>query len=334
MIIGPQKPFVSISVAGSPAGAFIGNSLKHFTYRDVHHGEVDDVQFELADKNGLWRGSWGIDEGTAISATLGYEGLLGAKINCGAYEVDEPESQGDSSGDTTTFKALAAFTSKELRTDRSEAYDQMTAEQIVDKVAGRHGLKVVGEIPDIKFERISQNKESDLRFGTRFAEDLGCYFSIKGDQLIFTTRSSIEDAAAVRTFDLIEGYRALRYSLRKSTKGLYKKAELKYLHPKTKRLIEAEREDPRVLSGDTLKLDDRAENQAHADHLCKARLAKENDDLGTGKLVVVGDPLLVAGQVIQLGLTFGRYAGRWLVTAAEHNFSSAGYTTSLNLKVL
>lgn len=333
-MIGPRKPSVEISIGGSPAGLFIGNTLKQFSYSDVHHGEVDEINFTLADGSGLWRGSWGIDEGTEVTAMIGYSGLLGAKVSCGTYAVDEVEAVGDSSGDTAVFKALAAFTSKELRTERSEAYDQIALKTIIDRVAGRHNLKVVGEIPDLKFERISQNKESDLAFATRLAEDWGCYFSVKGNQLVFTTRASIEGAAAVRLFNLTKGDKSIRYSLRKSTHNLYKKAEAKYLNPKSNQVLTAKREDPRVLSGDTLKIDDRAETQAHAETQCEAQLARANDDLGTGKLTLTGDPLLVAGQVIELGATFGRYAGRWLVTAAEHHFSTAGYTTSLDLKVL
>ena len=87
-------------------------------------------------------------------------------------------------------------------------------------------------------------------------------------------------------------------------------------------------------SGDTLKIDDRAESQAHAERLCQARLARANDRLGTGSLTSVGDPSLVAGQVIELGRTFGKYAGRWLVTAARHRFSPAGYSTSIDIKLI
>ena len=46
------------------------------------------------------------------------------------------------------------------------------------------------------------------------------------------------------------------------------------------------------------------------------------------------DPLLLAGQVVQLGPTYGRYAGRWLVTAARHRFNAGGYTTTISIKVI
>lgn len=333
-MIGPQQPFVDITVAGTPSGLALDGSLREFIYRDVHHGEVDDITLKLADGSGLWRSSWGIDEGTEISAVMGYEGLSGLKMPCGLYAVDETETSGDASGDVATFRALSAFTSKELRTDRSEAYDQMSLQGIVEKVASRHQLKVVGTIPDLNFERISQNKQSDLAFLTRLAEDWGCYFSVKGDQLVFATRESIEAAPAVRRFDLVTGDSITRYSFRKSTHRLYAKAVAQYLHPGRKTVLSAVAEDARVPSGDTLKLDDRTETQAHAERLCIARLAQENDRLATGRITTLGDPLLVAGQIIELGRTYGRYTGRWLITMARHRFSTDGYTTSITVKLV
>ncbi|WP_299773138.1 phage late control D family protein [uncultured Tateyamaria sp.] len=332
-VIGPQKPFVDITVAGVSAGLVLGDDLKEFAYRDVHHGEVDDISFKLGDGRGLWRGNWGIDEGTEVSAIMGYGGLLGVRVPCGLYAVDETEASGGASGDTATFKALSAFTSKELRTERSEAYDEMALAGIVGKVANRHGLKLIGDIPDLSFERITQDKQSDLRFVTRLAEDWGCYVSVKGDQLVFTTRASIENADPVRVFDLVNGDPVTRYRFRKSTHKLYSKAVAKYLHPGRKITLSARAEDPRVPSGDTLKLDERVETQAHAERMCIARLAKANDDLGTGRITTIGDPLLLAGQIVELAPSYGRYAGRWLITMAQHRFNSGGYTTHISLKL-
>ncbi|MCG7518852.1 phage late control D family protein [Ruegeria sp. Ofav3-42] len=333
-MIGPQQPVVDITVAGTPSGLFLGKDLRRFTYRDVHHGEVDDISFKLADGRGLWRSSWGIDEGTEVSAVMGYTGLRGIRVPCGLFAVDETEAEGDAGGDIATFKALSAFTSKELRTERSAAYDQKSLSDIVNEVAGRHQLKVVGEIPDLSFERISQNKQGDLAFLTRLAEDWGCYFTVKGDQLVFTAREAIERAAPVRTFDLVNGDPVTRYQFRKSTHKLYAKAQARYLHPVRKTVLTAEAEDPRVPSGDTLKLDDRVETQTHAERMCVARLARENDALATGRITTVGDPLLLAGQVVALGPSYGRYAGRWLITMARHRFSSDGYTTNIDLKLV
>ncbi|WP_282093033.1 phage late control D family protein [Epibacterium ulvae] len=333
-MLGPQKPFVDIEVDGKPSGLVIGPALKEFVYRDVHHGAVDEISLKLADPNGLWRSSWGIDEGVDVAASMGYAGLLGAVVPCGLYQIGETEAEGDGSGSTASFHGQSAFTSKELRTARSQAHEQRSLAEIIKVVADRHDLQVLGETADLRFQRVSQDKESDLAFLTRLAEDWGHYFSIKGDQLVFTTRKSIEDTKPVRIFDLFARDPVTRWRARKSTNKLYHRATVKYLHPASNRLLSAEAKDERVPSGDTLKLDDRAETQAHAEHLCAARLARANDGLGTGRITTVGDPLLLSGQIIELAPSYGRYAGRWLITAATHRFTSNGYTTSVDIKVI
>jgi phage protein D len=340
-MIAPKKPTVSLTVAGVVMPWQIGGDLKEFTYRDVHHGEVDEISFKLADGRGLWRGDWGIDAGTQVSGQMGYSGIFGPLVPCGLYTVGESEAQGDGRGDICVVHAQSAFTSKELRTKRSEAFDNMALKDVLEKGAARHGMTLLGDVPDLTFERLTQTKESDLTFWTRVARDVGAYFSVKGEQLVFTSRASIESSEAVRIFELgsaglsLSGATSLkRYTVRKSTHKLYSKATGKYLHPKTGEVLTAEISDPRVPSGDTLKLTDRGETKAHIEHMLAARLAAENDRLGTGKLTLVGDPLLLAGQVVSLGASFGTYAGRWLVTSAQHRFTSAGYTTVISIKLI
>lgn len=331
----PAEPFVNLTVAGAPLGQDLGAGLKSFTYTDAHHGQVDEVSFTLADPKGLFRGPWGIDEGTAVSAFMGYAGLIGAKVPCGDFVVGEPGARGSGGeGDVAYYHAQSAFTSKELRTLRSKGYDDRTLQEVVQDIAKRHGMTVVGDVPDLKFKRLTQDKQHDLAFATQLADDWGCYFTCKGDQFVFTMRESIEGQAPVRLVELSAGSGLISYDVRRSTHKLAAKAEVKYLHPQRQTVVVAKAEDPRVKSGDTLKIDKRAESQAHAERLVAAKLARNNDGLGTGELSFVGDPLLVAGQVIALGATFGRYAGRWLITSATHLFNSAGYTTDINIKEL
>ncbi len=334
MVVDVPKPFVDLVIAGVSAELTFGDTLKEFRYRDVHHGEADEITFTLVDRHGKWRGSWGFDEGTEISGTMGYAGPRELRVPCGRYAVGETEIRGDSGGDLVVVHAQAAFTSKELRTERSDAYEKMSLAAVISRGADRHGLTVQGDIPDLSFERLSQDKQSDLAFWTRLAEDWGCYFSIKGDTLVFTDRKTLEEARPVRTFDLQNGAPVLNYRLSKSTHKLYPKAEARYLNPKTKKMVTATAQDPRVSSGDTLKIEEPAETGAHAERLCQARLARANDNLGTGKITMVGDPLMLAGQVIELGNTFGRYAGRWLVVTANHQLSASGYTTSIDIKLI
>lgn len=325
------SPIVDLSINGVPSGLFLGSGLLSLSYRDVHHGESDELSFSVADPNGIWRSGWFIEEGTPVSAVIGFQ--IGLRVHCGDFVIEEPEAELGSGGHTMTFKALAAYTSKALRTERSEGYDNMSLQDVVAKVAARNGLKPLYKGPALKFRRLSQSKQSDLAFLTRLAEDWGFYFSIKGTQLIFMDRTAVESATPVRILAVVSGEATKNARLRRSSAGCYRKAELSYLDPKSGKKIKVTAEDARVKSDDTLKLDDKVENREQAERLCAAKLAAANDGFATGTVEVVGDPMLVAGQIITLlPLAYGAYAGRWLVTESTHDLGPGGYSTTLTIK--
>ena len=66
--------------------------------------------------------------------------------------------------------------------------------------------------------------------------------------------------------------------------------------------------------------------------ILKGRLAKTNEDKRTASLTVMGDPGLVAGVVVALGSSFGKYAGNYLAHTARHPIRRADYKTQLELK--
>lgn len=116
-----RVPFVQLSIGGTLTGLGLGTGITEFAYRDAYHGETDEMSVTMADQNGLWRSTWGIDEGTWVAASIGYTD--GAIVPCGDFVVDEPSASGDGSGgDTVTFGALSAAVTEALRTKRSEAY--------------------------------------------------------------------------------------------------------------------------------------------------------------------------------------------------------------------
>ena len=54
-----------------------------------------------------------------------------------------------------------------------------------NEIAKKHNLTLVGEIDDIRVERITQNKERDLTFLKTLAEQYGYIFKITDNQLVF-----------------------------------------------------------------------------------------------------------------------------------------------------
>jgi len=322
-------PDLTLIVNGVDVSSDMASDVLRFTYQDFHHGQADEIEVELRDDLGLWRGPWRPEHGDVVEAAIGYKN--GALMDCGRFEVDEPTASGSrGSGDKLTFRAIAAAPSKALRTKNTAGYENQTLDQVANKIAGKHGLAVVGDIEPVTFKRITQRRKRDLEFLTELAEDYGHYFSIKGDTLVFAKRKSLEDRPAVR---IITRREVTSYSLKDSTHKTYTKAKVQHLSSETKELIKAEATDASVKTGDTLNIDERVEDEAQARKLAEGRLAKANDEKKTCSVTIVGDMLLVAGQVIALDDSFGKWAGRYLVRTARHSIArGAGYSTEIEVK--
>lgn len=84
-------------------------------------------------------------------------------------------------------------------------------------------------------------------------------------------------------------------------------------------------------SGQEYVLKKRCSNQAEAERVAKATLRKLNLRQTSGSLSLVGDPLMIAGNVIELK-GFGSFDGRFIIESANHSMTSGGYTTSIDVR--
>jgi phage protein D len=324
------EPYVQLIINGVDVSSDLDPHVLDLTFTDNLHGTADELTVKLRDDQGLWRGPWRPEQGDIVVAGGGYRG--GLFMPFGSFEVDIPNASGSRGNDVLEFKATSAFQSKSLKTKRPEGNENKTLKQIVGKVACRNGYGVSGDIEDIKWKYKNQRRERDLAFIRRLAEDTNHFVSLKDGKLVFFKRDEIEKRSPVRVFELTDGTTITDWSAQDNAHKTYSKAKVAYLDPDKKKLIEAEKNDIGVKTGDTLKIDERVESKGHAKKLAKSRLAKANEDKRTASLTVVGDPLLVAGQVVALGGTFGQYAGRYLIHVATHQFARASYTTQLEIK--
>ena len=324
------EPFVSLIVNGVEVGGELAPYLLSFEWTDHLHGKADEIAVKLQDASGLWRGAWRPERGDVVEATIGYLG--GPMMPCGTYEVDVPRASGSRSGDVLEFRATSAYQSKPLKTRQPKEYEKKSLRKIIEEVAGRNGYAVAGEIRDVFFKYKRQRRERDLEFIRRLAEDYGHFVGLKHGKLVFYKREELERAAPVRVFELADGTTIIEWEAQEQADKIYSRARVKYFDPDRKRLIEGKAEDPQARTGDELKIDERIENRAQAEALAKGRLSKANEDRRTARLTLVGDPLLCAGQRVALGMTFGKYAGEYLVHVARHRIERASYTTQIELK--
>lgn len=125
------------------------------TYTDKQHGESDELEIQLEDSEGLWRGDWYPGKGDKVQVQLGYDGEQ--LVDCGTFQVDEIELSGPP--DTVSIKALSTGIKSAMRTKNSSAYDGQTIKQIAQKIADKHGMEVVDNTDGVvtSFKYTTQN---------------------------------------------------------------------------------------------------------------------------------------------------------------------------------
>lgn len=327
-----REPFLSLKINGVEVADDLAPHLIDFAWTDNLHGKADEVAVTLRDDSGLWRGPWRPEKGDKVIASIGYQGS--PPMPCGEFEVDVPEASGSRLNDRISFKATSAYYSSEQRTKKSKAFEKTTLKKVIEEIAKGLGYSISGKIEDIAFQYKRQRRERDLQFLKRLAEDYGYFFAIKDKQLVFYKREDLEKREAIRVFELAAPTEIISWRAKDQTVQTYGKAKLSYHHGQKNKLIKGEVQDLSVKSGDTLTIDERVEDEKEAKKIAKSRLAKANEDGLTAMLTLVGDSLLVAGQVVELGATFGKYGAIYLVHKAIHKISRGKYTTQIELKAI
>lgn len=320
-----RRPVFFIEYEQKDITTYITPFVLSVTYTDHEHGKSDEIEIQLEDREHLWKSSWYPAKGDLITLKIGYEGEK--LLPCGSFEIDEIELSAPP--DIVSLKGLGTNIKKALRQENTRAYENKTLRQIAEEIAKKHGFELVGEIKDIKVKRITQKQERDLAFLKRIAEDYGYVFKIADNKLVFYEIETLESAGVVFVIDRKD---MISYDLRDKTHELYKACTVSYHDPKSKKLITHTVQAEGVVKGDILKLTERCENKEQAIAKAKAALAKKNSFQQEGRIVVIGNPKLVAGSNIEVT---GLYTlnGKYHIVSSKHTIDrTAGYKTELEVK--
>jgi hypothetical protein len=291
-------------------------------------GSSGALEIELEDHEKRWQGPWEPTEGDQVNLMIGYVG--DQLLPCGDFQVDDLSLSGPP--DVFQMRCLSTYITPAMRTPNSAGYESQTLEQIASTIASKYGLTVIsdGSSANLTFARITQCRETDLAFLRRLAWAHNYDFTIRGEQLVFFSRTSLEQSASVATIlrsDL------LRFDFRLKTHRTYKAAEVSYQFPETKQLltqtISAPLDTP---TGDTLKLVVRCENGQQANLKATSALHSRNMVRATATLTAVGSTVYAAGNVVTVS-GFGFNDGSYLIENARHHLERAtGYTTDLEVR--
>lgn len=320
-----REPVWILTYENKDISAKIAPYVLSVTYTDNLSGSSDELELNLTDADHRWLNEWLPTKGDSIGIQMGYqgEGLMPRRD----LQIDEIEFNGPP--DTVSIRCLAAGVTPALRTKNSRGYESRSLKQIAQEIAARHSLKIVGSVPEIRVERVSQNKEGDLAFLKRLAESYGYVFSVRGGQLIWHDLAELD--AKTSTITIERQGLAGSYTLRTKTSQVYKACTVSYQDPKSKSLKTHTEKAKDVPTGDTLKLVERCENKAQAVAKAKAALRNTNGRQVEGSVTIYGNQRLVAGINVTLS-GFGAANGTYQAIRCRHTMDrSGGYVTTVEL---
>ncbi len=182
---------------------------------------------------------------------------------------------------------------------------------------------MIGDIEDIQVDRITQNKESDLTFLSRLAEEYGYIFKVTDKNLVFYDVQQLKGAKSTQIF-----YKSdlSRINLREKTSQKYKSVQVSYYDPKKKKTVKASARNENVKKGDTLKITVRCANRKQAVQKAKAALSTADTTI-QGSIELVGNPYLVAGLNIELK-GIGHFSGKYHIKQVRQVIDrNTGYKT-------
>jgi len=311
----------------------ISKYMLSLTYNDKTEGESDEIEIRVEDVDLKWQNSWYLEKGAKLTVSI-------ENLKCGVFEIDEINLEGPP--DVVAIRGMATGIVNSLRTKKSDAHESKTLKQIAEKVASKNNLTIQGEIPEITFGRITQNKETDLAFLKRISQEYGVLFAVRENIITFT---SIYDVEKRNVSFSVDKSQIKRYSLTDKADGMIKNASVKSKsakknEPVTANLDFEKYKQEQGYSSDTPVNQDsgvthtKAENKQQAEAKAKAIMHLSVGNQMEGNIELQGTTLAIAGNNFQLtGL--GKLSGKYHIKSSSHKIErSSGYTVNLEIKRL
>lgn len=190
--IGYPIPAWRVILGGEDLTDRLKPRLLELSLNEARSGEADQLDLKLHDHDGqlaLPR------RGVLLSVALGWqdEGL----IDKGTFTVDELEHSG--SPDVLTLRARSADLTHPMRTRRERSWHQTTLGEILDGIAGEHGLaaRISPALASIAMDHIDQANESDVHLLTRLAKRFDAVATVKAGRLLFAPIGSGQSPSGI-----------------------------------------------------------------------------------------------------------------------------------------
>ena len=212
----------------------IAHSMSSLNYTDNSKNAIDDLEIELENLDYRWLKEWYPDEDAQLLVGI-HEELENETnfLDLGTFYVDEPTFEDHK----LTLKCLALPLDQNIRDQKnSVAWEKVTLKELVMQIANKHEMNAELYAENVFFERLDQNKETDLAFINRVVKEIGLNMKVSDDKIIIFDDEEMEKNDTIEVFN-IKDYRIRSFSLKKKNKEIYDKVEVSYYDPDKKKVV-------------------------------------------------------------------------------------------------
>lgn len=306
--------------------ADISSEVFSISYRDFLQGQADELSISITDQTHKWLKSFYPNQGANLSLELKNRNNY---INLGDFFIKEISYS--TPPFVLTMTADSVGMEKKARTKKAKSFVDTDLATVVAFIAKRLGLSLSGKIEKIKIKNLIQYQERDLEFLNRLAIQYDYTFKVFKNKLIFTKNKNQKSEPAVLT---LNPNNIISFEMRDYIKDTPKVVVLENyeIDDRLKTTVKAETstenngEEVKSSAPSTMEFD---AMQAQAD----ASVFSAESDTKGGNITLIGSPIIVAGQNIEL-VDFGNFNGIYFINSTTHQIENAGYTTSLEVKFI
>ena len=212
----------------------VAHSISSLNYTDNSKNAIDDLEIELENLDYRWLKEWYLDENAQLLVGI-HEELENETnfLDLGTFYVDEPTFEDQK----LTLKCLALPLDQNIRDQKnSVAWERVTLKELVMQIANKHEMNAEIYAENVFFERLDQNKETDLAFINRVVKEIGLNMKVSDDKIIIFDDEEMEKNDTIEVFN-IKDYRIRSFSLKKKNKEIYDKVEVSYYDPDKKKVV-------------------------------------------------------------------------------------------------
>ena len=355
-----RETLLVITYNGKDISTDIQPYIQSFSYHDNSKLEIDDIDLSLENIDKRWFGEeWFPEDGDSITASIVKrrwdDELIEETLPCGKFYVDQIDFYPGS----VSIKALAIPSAGNLtKQENSKGWEKISLKNIAMDICNKHSMKLeFYSEKDETFERIDQDKETDLAFLTRICTDQGLNLKATENKVVVFDKEEFYEKEAVISVSSLDTDMIIDYKFSHTTKEIYDKAEVSYYDPEKKKLVREtytkdeleekrnkEREAEKKKESSKASQRGQSKNQKSSkgsgptkkingtggSKKAKAEMDEKNKEKETASMTLRGNFSLLAGQNVEL-TDFGKFSGKYAIEKSTHSLSGA-YTTDIELK--